>query len=170
MFVTVECEAMVVGCRSIRAELDATLPCVLALPGADHVLETLPTDRWALISAHPDDAVRTALVDSALPVPACVIVAPDGGTVEHYLAAAEALSTDPHMCMAFEDSEAGVSAAREAGMQVVGIAAHVGAATLDAADFVVPSLLSVRVLGAHPFMVFEVDAAPDIGTHASRRR
>lgn len=170
VFVTVECEATVIGCRSVRPELDASLPCVLALPGADHVLEGLPKDRWALLSSGDDTVARASLADAGLPAPATVIPSAVGTDPADHLDAAETLGVDPHMCLSFEDSADGVAAARAAGMQVVGVTTHDNAADLGAADFVVPSLLSVRVLGAHPFLVFEIDAIPDLGTHASRRR
>ncbi len=170
MFVTVECEAAVIGCRGVRPELDANLPCVLALPGADHVLEALPDDRWVLLSHRDDAATREALTAAELPAPALVVVSPDDHLPAHYLEAATSLHADPQVCLAFEDTEAGVTAAKAAGMQVIGVAANVDPIELGAADFVVPSLLSVRVLGAHPFLVFEVDAIPDIGTQVARRR
>ena len=174
MFVTVECEATVMGCRSVRPQLDAQLPCVLALPGADHVLDRLPDDRWAMLSDHDDASTREMLTTAQLPLPAVVVsvTGPDGDhfAPSDHVAAADALGADPVVCLAFEDTAAGVRAAREAGMQVVGVAVHDNADELAAADFVVPSLLSVRVLGAHPFLVFEVDAIPDTGTHAGRRR
>lgn len=88
-----------------------------------------------------------------------------------YERAAEALGADPHVCLAFEDTEVGVAAARSAGLQVVGVApGEIDPRSLAAADFVVPTLLSVRVLGTHPFVVLEVDAIPDVGTGAARRR
>jgi len=170
MFVTVECEAAVIGCRGVRPELDANLPCVLALPGADHVLEALPGDRWVLLSHHDDITTRNALAAAELPAPALVMVFPEDHLPDHYLEAAASLHADPQVCLAIEDTAAGVAAAKSAGMQVIGVAATLEPIELGAADFVVPSLLSVRVLGAHPFLVFEVDAIPEVGTQVARRR
>jgi HAD superfamily hydrolase (TIGR01509 family) len=61
-----------------------------------------------------------------------------------YLAAAAALEADPAGCVALEDSETGVAAARAAGMTVVGVPSFPGIA-LEAADLVAPSLTDARV-------------------------
>jgi HAD superfamily hydrolase (TIGR01509 family) len=61
-----------------------------------------------------------------------------------YLAAAEALGAPPERCVALEDSQTGVAAARAAGMTVVGVPSLPGVA-LDAADLVAPSLTDPRV-------------------------
>ena len=61
-----------------------------------------------------------------------------------YLAAAAALGAEPSACVALEDSETGVAAARAAGMTVVGVPSFPGVA-LDAADLVAPSLADTRV-------------------------
>lgn len=173
MFATVECEAAVFGCRTVQPDLAARIPSVLALPGADHVLEALPGDRWALLADGDHDALTAAFADAALPTPPVVVGAADGAihTSIDYERAAHALGADPHVCLAFEDTAVGVAAARAAGLQVVGVApGPIDPSSLDAADLVVPTLLSVRVLGTHPFVVFEVDAIPDLGTGAARRR
>lgn len=174
MFATVECEAAVFGCRTVRPELASLVPSVLALPGADHVLEALPPDRWALLADEDEATLRHAFTAVALPTPP-VVVAPGGPEGVHtgvdYEAAAAALGADPHVCLAFEDTETGVAAARSAGLQVIGVApGDIDPTDLAAADLVVPTLLSVRVLGAHPFVVLEVDAIPDLGTGTARRR
>jgi sugar-phosphatase len=174
VFATVECEAAVFGCRTVRPDLASLVPSVLALPGADHVLDALPTDRWALLADEDETALRRAFTAVALPTPP-VVVAPGGPGGVHtevdYEAAASALGADPHVCLAFEDTAAGIDAARAAGLQVIGVApGDIDPAGLAAADLVVPTLLSVRVLGAHPFVVLEVDAIPDLGTGAARRR
>ena len=61
-----------------------------------------------------------------------------------YLAAAAELGADPEQCVALEDSETGVAAARAAGMTVIGVPSFPGV-DLGAADLVVPSLHDERV-------------------------
>jgi HAD superfamily hydrolase (TIGR01509 family) len=61
-----------------------------------------------------------------------------------YLAAAAAVGADPAACVALEDSETGVAAARAAGMVVIGVPSFPGI-DLSAADLVAPSLADPRV-------------------------
>lgn len=61
-----------------------------------------------------------------------------------YLAAAAELGADPADCVALEDSETGVAAAKAAGMTVVGVPSFPGI-DLEDADLVVPSLRDPRV-------------------------
>ena len=61
-----------------------------------------------------------------------------------YLAAAAELGAGPADCVALEDSETGVAAAKAAGMTVVGVPSFPGI-DLDEADLVVPSLRDPRV-------------------------
>ncbi len=170
MFTTVECEAAIFGCRTVRPEIAPDLPCVLAMAGADHVLDGIPADRWALLAAAHLDGVAERFTAASLPAPKIVVTFDGDTSADHYLRAAEAIGTDPHVCLAFEDTPGGIDAAREAGLQVIGVSAHREPGDLGGADLIVPSLLSVRVLGTHPFVVFEVDAIPDVGTGAARRR
>lgn len=184
MFATVECEATVFGLRKVRTELASEIPCVLALPGADHVLDFLPVDRWALLSHVPLHEVDAQFRAAELPVPKVVVTAPARkvGPVEaddelttafqpqQYVEAITELGADPSVSLSFEDTPDGVTAAKAAGLQVIGVAAVLAPEALDGADLVIPSLLSVRVLGTHPFIVMEVDAIPDVGTGSARRR
>lgn len=61
---------------------------------------------------------------------------------EVFLLGARKLGIDPKACLVFEDAEAGIEAARRAGMRCVGIGA---AETLGAADLVIPSLESMTL-------------------------
>src|SRR5919107_5460446 len=61
-----------------------------------------------------------------------------------YLAAAAELGAEPADCVALEDSETGVAAAKAAGMTVVGVPSFPGI-DLEEADLVVPSLRDPRV-------------------------
>lgn len=60
-----------------------------------------------------------------------------------YLAAAERLGIAPPNCIVFEDSPVGISAARAAGMRVVGILTH--AESLDSVDLAVPDFLDPKL-------------------------
>jgi HAD superfamily hydrolase (TIGR01509 family) len=61
-----------------------------------------------------------------------------------YLAAAAALGAEPADCVALEDSETGVAAARAAGMTVIGVPSFPGI-DLAAAHLVAPSLTDPRI-------------------------
>jgi beta-phosphoglucomutase len=80
----------------------------------------------------------------------CFSVVMDGGQVERpkpdpeiYLRTAALLGADPLDCIVFEDSIAGVRAARAAGARVVGLTtthAHLAEADLNVKDFLSPEL------------------------------
>jgi HAD superfamily hydrolase (TIGR01509 family) len=61
-----------------------------------------------------------------------------------YLAAAAGLGAEPSECVALEDSETGVAAARAAGMVVIGVPSFPGI-DLSEADLVAPALTDPRV-------------------------
>ncbi|MGZ7445550.1 beta-phosphoglucomutase [Paenibacillus sp. TH7-28] len=61
---------------------------------------------------------------------------------EVFLLGAEELGVPPEACVVFEDAEAGIEAARRAGMRCIGIGSP---DTLGAADLVVPSLGDVSM-------------------------
>jgi beta-phosphoglucomutase len=61
---------------------------------------------------------------------------------EVFLLGARALGVDPSACVVFEDAEAGVEAARRAGMRCAGIGSP---ATLGQADFVIAGLQEMTV-------------------------
>lgn len=168
MLRTIECEAAVFGCDTVDAHPTekggAPDPsCILAVPGADHLLDRIPSERWgALIGADVEQATEHFLA-AALPLPG-VLVPRTPLRTEDYVMAAVGLGADPQFCLAIEDSPIGVEAALEVGMKVIGVATAVAAHELAAADMVIPSLLSLRVVGLHPVLVLEVDALPELGT------
>ncbi|MEV0581958.1 HAD-IA family hydrolase [Nonomuraea sp. NPDC050310] len=62
---------------------------------------------------------------------------------EGYLRAARLLEADPATCVVFEDTPAGIAAAKAAGMRCVGVATTHAASELGQADLVVPDLTAV---------------------------
>src|SRR3954470_19396796 len=133
----------------VHAELDGT--GVETMPGALELLEALRASgvpvglatnsgsefatralRAAGIYEHFDAVVSAEDVPRPKPAP------------DVYLEAAARVGEDPGACVALEDSETGVAAARAAGMTVVGVPSFPGI-DLDAANLVVPSLRDPRV-------------------------
>lgn len=112
------------------------------LPGADEYLRRLRERgvRVALGSA----SKNAPLILDRLGITGLFDVIVDGNAVsrakpdpEVFLVGAGRLGLAPADCVVFEDAEAGVEAARRAGMRVVGVG---DPAALRAADFVVPGL------------------------------
>jgi HAD superfamily hydrolase (TIGR01509 family) len=128
----------------VHAELDGT--GVEPMPGAIELIDAirgsgtpigLATNsgrefatralRAAGIYEHFDAVVSAEDVERPKPAP------------DVYLAAAAAVGAAPEECVALEDSETGVAAAKAAGMTVIGVPSFPGI-DLDAADLVVESL------------------------------
>ena len=91
----------------------------------------------------------TAILGAAGLLPHCpIIVAADDVTSckpapEPYLKAAAALDVSPDQCVAIEDSPAGLSAARTAGMRTIGLTTTAPRALLSDADLVLDGLEQV---------------------------
>ena len=114
----------------------------VALPGAVQLLPSLPVDRWTICtSANPK--LGLARIEAAgLPVPKHLVT---GGDVKKgkpapdpYLLGASRLGFAPGDCVVFEDAQAGVTAAKAAGVQMV-IGVSVRALDTDA-DIVIADL------------------------------
>jgi HAD superfamily hydrolase (TIGR01509 family) len=133
----------------VHAELDGT--GVEPMPGARELLAALGEAGVPVglaTNSGREFATRALRRAGLLERFAAVVSAED---VEHpkpapdvYLAAAAALGADPAACVALEDSETGVAAARAAGMLVIGVPSFPGI-DLAAAQLVVPALTDPRV-------------------------
>ncbi|TDT41268.1 sugar-phosphatase [Streptomyces sp. BK208] len=130
----------------LLAEETADTEGVVAIPGAADFLASLRGLPHALVTS-ADVALSTARMAAAgLAQPDVRITAESVGASkpdpEGFLKGAAELGVAPADCIAFEDSGAGITAARAAGMRVVGVGSRAG---IHGPDVVVQDLTRVRV-------------------------
>jgi sugar-phosphatase len=104
-----------------RADTEGIVP----VAGAAAFLTAAASHRHALVTSADHDLMTTRMNAAGLPIPPILITAESVGASkpdpEGFLKGAAELGLDPADCIAFEDSGAGIAAARAAGMRVVGI-------------------------------------------------
>ena len=102
---------------------------VIEIEGAGALLAGLDPERWAVVTSAPLELARARLCAARLPIPRVMVVAEDvqrgKPDPEGFLKAAALLGVPIHECLVFEDSPAGVAAARGAGAQVVIVGSRV---------------------------------------------
>lgn len=122
---------------------------VALLPGAERLLSAVAGGRWAIVTSGDARLAAASRRKAGVPDPQVIITADDVTAgkpePEPFLLAAERLGVDPQRCLVFEDSPAGVTAARAAGMRVVAVCTTFEAASLASADWVVSGLEVVHV-------------------------
>jgi sugar-phosphatase len=118
------------------------------LPGTREFLDSLPADRWAVVTS-ATRRLGEARLDAVGILPKTLITADDitrgKPDPEPYLLAARQLGVDPAHCVVFEDAPAGLQAGRAAGMTTVALATTHRAEELDA-DLVVENLSALSAL------------------------
>jgi len=135
--------------RAIRARLAALDESVVAFDGSRELLARIPAGRWAIVTSATRQPALDHLKGAQLPAPAVLVSAEDTPRGKPdpagYLLAASQLHARPAECLAIEDSVAGIRAARDAGMFVVGITNSHAAAELREANLVISTLLELDV-------------------------
>ncbi|MEU2421723.1 HAD family hydrolase [Streptomyces sp. NPDC007851] len=118
------------------------------LPGTAALLDSLPADRWAVVTS-ATRRLAEARLDAVGIRPKTLISADDitrgKPDPEPYLLAARQLGVDPARCVVFEDAPAGLQAGRAAGMTTVALATTHQRHEL-VADLVVNDLSALSVL------------------------
>ncbi|WP_416960327.1 HAD family hydrolase [Streptomyces sp. Agncl-13] len=118
------------------------------LPGTRDFLDSLPADRWAVVTSATRRLAEARLAHAGI-LPKTLVVAEDvrrgKPDPEPYLLAARQLGVDPARCVVFEDAPAGLQAGRAAGMITVALATTHQAHELDA-DLVVSDLSALSAL------------------------
>ncbi|MFK4209508.1 HAD-IA family hydrolase [Streptomyces sp. NPDC030920] len=147
--------------RAMLAEETADTDGVVPVGGAPAFMDAIAALPHALVTSADAALARTRMTASGLRMPEIRVTAENVGASkpdpEGFLKGAAELGFDPADCIVFEDSEAGITAGRAAGMRIVGVGPRAGALSPDAH---VEDLTQVRV-----------EAAPDgsIRLHISAR-
>ncbi len=137
------------GLRLIEDMEIADVADLEVLPGACALLESLPEDRWAIVTSATYRLMIARLKAAGLPAPKRIVA---GDQVvngkphpEPYLRGAEMIHAAPADCIVVEDAPSGVGAGVAAGCRVLGVLGTHSAAELKAAgaEWVVESLQRV---------------------------
>lgn len=132
--------------RSLAEEETSDVEGVRAIEGARPLLDALIGLPHAMVTSATAPLARARMAAAGLAMPGVAVTAeavsaskPDP---EGFLAAAAALQVPAEDCVVFEDSGAGIAAARAAGMRVLGVGAS---AAHHRPHWNVPDLRAVRV-------------------------
>ncbi|MCK4207511.1 HAD family hydrolase [Brucella pituitosa] len=105
----------------------ADLDGIVAIEGALDFLNSLPENRWAIVTSAPIELARRRLQAAGLPMPNTIVSAEDvergKPSPECFQLGAKRLGFDPHNCLVFEDAPAGIVAGETAGASVVVVTA-----------------------------------------------
>ncbi|MEV4556912.1 HAD-IA family hydrolase [Kitasatospora sp. NPDC049285] len=132
--------------RLMLDEETADTDGVVEVPGARRLVESLAGLPHALVTSADDALARVRMAAAGVPLPPLLVTAEQVGASkpdpEGFLKAAAELGVVPAECLVLEDSEAGIAAARAAGMPVLGIGPRAAA---HHPDHHVPDLAGVTV-------------------------
>ena len=121
---------------------------VTALPGAVELLAHLPPDQFAIVTSATRPLAVARLGYAGIPVPRHMITANDvvhgKPSPEPFLKGAALLGFAPADCLVFEDSPAGISSARSAGMKTIALQTTYPADQLQAAHAIIGNLADVK--------------------------
>ena len=119
------------------------------LPGVKALLESLPRDRWAIVTSATHRLMLGRLAAAGLPIPERIISAdmvergkPDP---EPYVRGAGLLGFEPAECIVVEDAPSGVGAGIAAGCRVLAVLGTHSAGELNAASWIASSLEDLTV-------------------------
>lgn len=119
------------------------------LPGVKTLLESLPLERWAIVTSSTRRLLLARLGAAGLPLPERIVSGDDvergKPDPEPYRRGAELLGLRPEECVVVEDAPSGVRAGKQAGCRVVGVLGTHSAEELHEADWVVGSLEGLAV-------------------------
>lgn len=128
---------------------------VVPLPGTLELLQSLPLDRWAIVTSCTKKLAHVRIRAAGLPEPKFIVTSSDikkgKPDPEPYLKGARALSLAPKDCVVIEDAPAGIRSGKAAGAKVIALQTTERDELLRAAgaNFIVKdcSAMKLEVLG-----------------------
>lgn len=106
----------------LKAEA-ADLDGILQIAGAAAFLNSLPPERWAIVTSAPRELALLRMKAAGIPVPAVLVAAEDVSrgkpAPDCFQLGARRLGFDARDCLVFEDAPAGIRAAEAAGAAVM---------------------------------------------------
>ncbi len=135
----------------LRAEIEDTAG-VVPLPGARELLNSLPPDRWAIVTSCSRPLAEVRLKAAGLPIPRRLLTSDDvtngKPNPEPYRKGAALLGVPAPKCLVFEDAPAGVRAGKAAGALVVAFRTTASDQELETAgaDWIVQGCSSLSVI------------------------
>ena len=128
-------------------DLDGVVP----LPGAARLLQTLPSERWAVVTSCTRPLAEARIRAACLPLPQHLVTASDIARgkpdPEPYLKGATLLKLAAQDCLVFEDAPAGIRAGKSAGASVIALRTTETNFQLSAsgADWIIDNLDSLQL-------------------------
>jgi sugar-phosphatase len=120
---------------------------LVVFEGGKQLLESLPTNRWTIVTSGTRPLAEARLRAAGLPVPERMITADDVENgkphPEPYLRGAEILGVSPETCVVVEDAPSGVRSAQAAGMKAIAVPTTYAVQDLHGADVIAPALSSL---------------------------
>jgi sugar-phosphatase len=121
---------------------------IIAVPGAIKLLRSLPPERFTIVTSATPALALARLQHVGIPIPGRFITADDvvngKPSPEPYLKGAALLGFVASDCLVFEDTPAGIRAAKAAGMRVIAVQTTYPAGELTAADAMIKSLAEIE--------------------------
>jgi len=111
--------------REVERREIADTDGVIPLPGAMELLQTLPLERWAIVTSCTRPLAGVRIAAAGLPKPKHLVTATDvhrgKPDPEPYLKGAEILGIATSDCVVMEDAPAGIRAGKAAGARVLAV-------------------------------------------------
>jgi len=111
--------------RELEAQEIADIDGIVPIPGAIELLNSLPPDRWAIVTSCSRDLAEVRIRAGGLPVPPNIVTSSDitNGKPhpEPYLKGASKLGVSPAGCVVVEDVPAGIRAGKAASARVIAL-------------------------------------------------
>jgi sugar-phosphatase len=139
----------------LRGEIEDT-DGVVPLPGARELLNSLPTDRWAIVTSCARPLAEVRLKAAGLPIPQRLLTSDDvingKPDPEPYRKGAALLGVPAPKCLVFEDAPAGIRAGKAAGALVVAFRTTATDPELETAgaDWILRDCSSLAVVESNP--------------------